>query len=230
MKFVGFQKLTLLDYPGKVACTLFTLSCNFRCPFCHNGELIDNIKIYEVYEEEEILSYLQKRKGVLDGVCITGGEPLLNKDLPQFIAKVKLLGYSVKLDTNGSRPQELKYLVKNKLIDYVAMDIKNSFEKYKITSNASDEDIDSVKLSIKYLLEGQIDYEFRTTIVSEFHTAEDIETLAKEIKGAKRYFLQNFVDSEYVIEKNLHSVPFETLKKMKNNASRYINDVQLRGV
>lgn len=230
MKFVGFQKLTLLDYPGKVACTLFTLGCNFRCPFCHNGELVDNIKAYEIYEEDEILSYLKKRKGILDGVCITGGEPLLNRDLPQFIERVKQLGYSVKLDTNGSMPQELKYLAQNKMIDYVAMDIKNSFEKYKITSNATDDDINNVKLSIKYLLEGHIDYEFRTTVVSEFHTAEDIEDVAKEIKGAKRYFLQNFVDSEYVIEKNLHSVPLEGLLEMQKNAAHYIDEVQLRGV
>lgn len=229
MKICGLQKLTLLDYPGKTACTIFTGGCNFRCPFCHNGDLVLGGDVGEI-PEAEIFAFLKKRIGILDGVCITGGEPLLNDDIRDFILGVRELGYSVKLDTNGSRPKLLKELITDGLVDYVAMDIKNSKVAYPETVGIDRFDVSGVEESIRFLITSGIEYEFRTTVVSEYHTKERIEELAKWISGAKRYFLQNFKESDGVIKKGLSPVGEESLKEFSEIAKRYINNVELRGV
>ena len=198
MKFYGFQKMTMLDYPGKVACIVFTGGCNLRCPFCHNALLVtqvDNV----VYDEEEIIEYLNKRKGLLDGICVSGGEPLLQIGLENFLQRVKELGYSIKLDTNGTFPARLKSLVEKGLVDYVAMDIKNCKEKYSLTTGTDSFDIAKIEESVNFLLSGKVDYEFRTTIVDGLHETQDIVKIGEWIKGAKKYFLQNFVDSGNLI-------------------------------
>lgn len=228
MIFGGFQKLTLLDYPGKVACTLFTKGCNFYCPFCHNAYLVD-LNETENITSDEVLSYLKKRQGILEGVCISGGEPLLHKEIEDFMKEVKALGYSIKLDTNGSFPKRLKELVEKGLIDYVAMDIKNSFDKYAMTAGLKDINLDDIKESIDFLLSDAVDYEFRTTVAQELHTPEDIEEIAKSIKGAKKYFLQNFVDSGNIIGENLHPTDENILEKMKTKASQYVSNARIRG-
>ncbi len=228
MFFGGFQKLTLLDFPEKVACTLFTKGCNFYCPFCHNANLV-KLGEEQNIPEEEVLSYLRKRIGILEGICITGGEPLLHSDLPDFIRKVKELGYAVKLDTNGSFPKQLKQLAKEKLIDYVAMDIKNAMEKYSATSGCESLDINLINESIDFLMENTIDYEFRTTVVAELHTVSDIKAIAKRIAGAKKYFLQNFVDSGNIIGENLHPVNEETLNQMESAAQEFVKPAKIRG-
>ena len=226
----GLQKLTLLDFPGHVACTLFSHGCNFRCPYCHNAMLVTEEKSGDVFSDEEILSYLKKRKGILDGVCFTGGEPLIQKELPDFIRKVKELGFLVKLDTNGSFPERLKELVGEGLVDYVAMDIKNSLSKYGDTIDIKNFSTEKVEQSIDFLIGSSIDFEFRTTIVAEYHTIQDIEDIAKRIKGAKKYFLQNFVDSGNLIGENLHAVSKETLEKMRETALKHLENVEIRGI
>jgi len=226
MVFGGIQKLTLLDFPGKVACTVFTVGCNFRCPFCHNGSLVEG-EPFEHIADETVLDLLKKRQGILEGVCITGGEPLLQPELPDFLRKVKALGYPVKLDTNGSFPEKLKALVHEGLVDYVAMDIKNCPDRYAETAGVDDVKVDE---SIDFLLSGKVDYEFRTTVVEEFHTVRDIEDAAKRIRGAKRYFLQSFVESEFVLADNLHAPSKATLEEMKAVAAPYVHEISLRGV
>lgn len=230
MKICGFQKMTTLDFPGKIACTVFTGGCNFRCPFCHNATLVTDIDDNAVFSEEEILSYLYKRKGILDGVCITGGEPLLQKDIAEFIAKVKETGMLVKVDTNGSYPEKLKELVQNGLVDYVAMDIKNSKEKYPLTVDIPDYDISKVEESVDFLLSGAVDYEFRTTVVKEYHTADDIADITKWIAGAKRYFLQGFVDSGNLIGSNLSAVTPQEMVEFCARAQKTVPNTVLRGV
>ena len=230
MQFSGFQKLTLLDYPEKTACTLFTAGCNFRCPFCHNAALVTHIDNENYFTEEYVLEYLKKRAGVLDGVCITGGEPLMHKELPDFIAKVKELGYKVKLDTNGSYPDRLATLIDGGLIDYVAMDIKNCREKYIETADCSPEYLQKIEQSIELLKQKKIDFEFRTTVVKEFHTVDDIKKIAEWINGADKYFLQNFIDSGDLIQKNLSAVNPETLELMRSFAQDTIPKVEKRGI
>jgi len=230
MKIYGLQKLTLLDYPTKTACTIFTGGCNFRCPFCHNALLVTDIDDTDTYTEEEILDFLSKRRGLLDGVCITGGEPLINSDITEFIAKIKALGFCVKLDTNGTFPEKLKELIEKGLVDYVAMDIKNTKEKYAKTAGVERLDLSKIEESIGILMQSGIDYEFRTTVVAEFHSEEDIEKIAEWIKGAKGYFLQNFEDSGNTICKNLNPVYSDVLKKMKERASVFVQNTQTRGV
>ncbi len=225
----GFQKMTLLDFPGRVACTLFSGGCNFRCPFCHNAGLVIGQEM-ETYGEEEILDYLKKRKGLLDGVCITGGEPLLRTDIKEFIVKIKELGYSVKLDTNGSRPEKLRELIDEGLVDYVAMDVKSSMEQYGKAVGIEGFDTTEIEESIDLLLEGRVDYEFRTTVVKPLHRVEDIENLCKRIKGAKRYFLQNFVDSGDLIGEGMTAHDRGALDMMLETAKKYIPETQLRGV
>lgn len=228
MIFGGMQKLTLLDYPGKVACTLFTKGCNFYCPFCHNAFLVNADGREESITEEEVMEYLKKRRHLLDGVCITGGEPLLHDRLFDFLKKVKEIGYRVKIDTNGSFPEKLKALFKDGLIDYVAMDVKNCFSKYQLTSGCGNLNIKKIEESIKFLLQGGIGYEFRTTVVKELHTPEDIEDLAREIGGADKYFLQNFVDSGNILRENLHPVDSETLLEMEKMAKKHIKNACIR--
>lgn len=230
MKICGFQKMTTLDFPGKIACTVFTGGCNFRCPFCHNALLVTDIDENAVFSEDEILTYLYKRKGILDGVCITGGEPLIQKDITEFIEKVKETGMLVKLDTNGSNPKKLKELVENGLVDYVAMDIKNSKAKYPLTVDIPDYDISKIEESVEFLLSGAVDYEFRTTVVHEFHTADDISDIAKWISGAKRYFLQGFVDSGNLIGSGLSAVSSQEMENFCTQAQDFVPNTVLRGI
>ncbi|MBO5332971.1 MAG: anaerobic ribonucleoside-triphosphate reductase activating protein [Clostridia bacterium] len=226
----GFQKLTILDYPGKVACIVFTPGCNFRCPFCHNAALVTHIDKDTYIDEDEVLSYLRKRQGILDGVVITGGEPLLQDGIEEFIGKIKDLGYSVKLDTNGSFPEKLISLVENGLVDYVAMDIKNSKAKYMTTIGVDNIDMTSIEKSVDFLLQNKVDYEFRTTIVDGFHTLDDIQDIVVWIKGAHKYFLQNFVDSGDLIQSGLSPVSVDMLKEMKKKATEFVPYVEIRGI
>lgn len=232
MNFYGFQKMTLLDFPGKVACTVFTGGCNFRCPFCHNAQLVKTDDMPEIIPEEEILSYLKKRQGLLEGICVTGGEPLLWETLPAFLKKVKELGYAVKLDTNGSFPDRLEQAAGDGLIDMVAMDIKNSPERYAETIGLARIDLGELEKSIRFLLRGTIPYEFRTTVAREFHTEEDIRAAAKWITGADRYYLQCFTDSGNILggEGILHPYSGEEMKKLCDAAREYVPSTQLRGI
>ena len=201
MVISGMQKLTLLDYPGKTACLLFTQGCNFRCPFCHNASLVVNIPKEAEISEDEFFKFLQKRKGILDGVCVSGGEPLLQPDIELFIRKIKDMGFAVKLDTNGSFPDKLIHLVEEGLVDYVAMDIKNSPETYVLTAGVDVLDMEAIRGSVLYLKDGNIPYEFRTTVVKHYHSKEGFEEIGKWLVGADKYFLQNFVDSGDLIGK-----------------------------
>ena len=221
--------MTMLDFPGKIACTIFTAGCNFRCPFCHNAPLVTHIDGQE-FSQEEILSYLNKRKGMLDGVCITGGEPLLQKDIKDLIIKIKELGYAVKLDTNGSFPDVLKSLVSQNLIDYVAMDVKNSPSKYALTAGSSESVVEKVDESIKFLLSGAIPYEFRTTVVKEFHTPTDFEEIGKWIEGADAYYLQAFVDSGDLIGTSLNALPKMEMEQCMNFVRPFVKKVEIRGI
>ncbi len=228
MKFNGFQKLTLLDFPGHVACILFTAGCNFRCPFCHNAGLVTHIDNENAFSEEEVLEYLKKRAGMLEGIVITGGEPLMQPELEDFIIKARELGYKIKLDTNGSYPEKLCSLIEKGLLDYVAMDIKNSLSKYPKTSGCENLDIEKIEKSIDLLMEGRVDYEFRTTVSEELHEEEDIEEIARRIKGAARYFLQNFSDSGDIIKGSFTPVNSQKMEKMQNLATPYIAEVVIR--
>ncbi len=230
MNFNGFQRLTLLDYPGKVACTLFTAGCNLRCPFCHNASLVTHIDNASIYKKEEILSYLKKRQGILEGVCISGGEPLLQPDIEEFICEVKALGYNVKLDTNGFYPDKLISLVNKGLIDYVAVDFKNTYEKYPLTTGIENLDITPFKKTVEFLLSGKVDYEFRTTVVEGIHETQDIVEIAKTIKGAPRYFLQSFVDSGDLIMNGLCAISPENMKKMALLAGEFVTNTKIRGI
>jgi len=203
MRISGLQKMTLLDYPGKIACTVFLGGCNFRCPFCHNGELLDGSG-EPVMDEQEFLGFLSKRKGLLDAVCISGGEPTLQAGLADLLEKIKKMGYLTKLDTNGSRPEVLKALVERGLLDYVAMDIKNSPERYAQTAGAAVQP-EKIEESIRYLLEDHVDYELRTTVVAQLHDVESVVKMGEWVtacadgKKAKRWFVQPFVDRDTVL-------------------------------
>lgn len=230
MKICGFQKMTLLDFPGQVAATLFTGGCNLRCPFCHNALLVTEAEDLEEYSEDFIIGYLEKRKGVLDGLAITGGEPLIHKDLMPFIERVRHLGYKVKLDTNGCFPDRLKDLVARKLLDYVAVDVKNTKEKYGETVGIPGFDTGAVEETVAFLKKGLVPYEFRTTVVREFHTFEDIKGIGSWIEGADAWFLQNFVDSGKLIGEGLHAVPREELQRMAEEGRTFVKKCELRGV
>lgn len=229
MTIHGFQKMTLLDFPGRVACTLFTAGCNLRCPFCHNAGLVTKLNTAERIDEGDIFSYLQKRRGILDGVCITGGEPTLQPDLPDFIRHVRELGYAVKLDTNGTHPDALSALLSEGLLDYVAMDIKNCPDRYAETVGIEGFDLSLVQTSIDLLMNGSVDYEFRTTVTHELHTPQDIGALAAWIAGAPRYFLQPFVDSGNLIGTNLHAPSHEILDEMLTAARQILPASAIRG-
>lgn len=224
----GFQKMTVLDYPEKVACTVFLTGCNFRCPFCHNASLVTENWIRGV-GIDEIFSYLEKRKGLIDGVCITGGEPLLNNDIEDLIRPIKSMGYLVKLDTNGTNPTRLRELIENGLVDYVAMDIKNSSEKYALTCGVKAVNFTKIEESINLLINGNIDYEFRTTVVEPLHTVEDIEKIGKLIKGAKSLYLQGFVDSGDLIGNSMNAVNRETMQEMLERVKPYVGHAEIRG-
>ncbi|MBE5927312.1 MAG: anaerobic ribonucleoside-triphosphate reductase activating protein [Lachnospiraceae bacterium] len=225
----GLQKLTLLDYPEKTACTVFTGGCNFRCPFCHNASLVTRLNSEEI-NEDDFFSFLKKRKNVLQGVCITGGEPTLMPDLPDFICKIKELGYLVKLDSNGYRPEILKQLVNDGLIDYIAMDIKNSESKYSLTAGVPDLNIDKIKESIDFIINSEIDYEFRTTVVKELHSPQDIEDIGLLIKNSKKYFLQSFIDSGDLINTGYSAYTKEEMQQLLEIATQKVTkNAYLRG-
>lgn len=228
MIILGLTKTTLLDYPGKVAATVFTGGCNFRCPFCHNGHLITNIDGCESISEETVLEHLEKRKNVLEGVCITGGEPTINTDLPDFIRKICEIGYKIKLDTNGTNPGMLDTLIKEKLIDYVAMDIKNSKEKYIVSAECNDEQLKDIERSVEILKSSNIEYEFRTTLVRELHEKEDIEKTAEWLKGCSKWYIQSYVESENVLEKRFSSYSKEEILSLIQEI-KGIN-IELRGI
>ena len=228
-KFMGIEKLSLVDYEGKLACTLFTNGCNFKCPFCHNSSLVTNYDNNNYIEDEEIYLYLEKRKKQIDAVVITGGEPTLMPNLIEHITKIKQLGYLVKLDTNGTNPDIIKKLLDLNLIDYIAMDIKNSYNKYDVTTGIKNISLDNIKQSINLILNCNIDYEFRTTLVKEYHNEEDIKEIALMIKGAKTHFLQCFIDKGTCIKNDLHEVSKEDALKFKQILEHTISYVSLRG-
>lgn len=228
--FFGLQKLTLLDYPGKMAATLFTGGCNFKCPFCHNSDLVFLPENLVEVSVEDILNFLKKRQGILEGVAITGGEPLLHKGIEHFIRQVKDMGYKVKLDTNGTFPDRLKHLVNEGLVDYVAVDVKNTPERYAETIGVAGMGLENIRETIEFLKEGHVPYEFRTTVVKEFHTEEDIIGIAKWIEGADAYYLQSFVESDRVIQKGLHPVTPETLHHYRDLAAPYVKKAEVRGI
>ena len=231
MFVAGLQKLTLLDYPGKVACTVFTAGCNFRCPFCHNAPLVLPERMGQDVTEEDVLAFLGKRVGILDGVAITGGEPLLHKEMAGFLQKIKEMGYSVKLDTNGSFPDHLKELVKADLVDRVAMDIKNAPGLYGATAGIEGFDISGVEESKNFLLEGSIDYEFRTTVVKGLHTKESLTEAAEWIAGAKEYYLQQFKDSGDVIAiDGLGAYDEKEMHALADAVAEFVPSVKVRGV
>lgn len=227
MKISGLQKLTLLDFPDVVSCIVFTKGCNLRCPFCHNSSLVVDSKLTPEIDEEEVFSYLNKRKNILDGVVISGGEPLLQKDIKDFIVKVKTLGYKVKLDTNGVNSKLLSELIDEKLVDYVAMDIKNTFDKYDMTTGKLNSRIDNIKESIRILKKEKVPYEFRTTIVKDFHNIEDIKKILKYINGSK-YFIQNFVDNENTIKKGLTGFTKDELININNELKKDFTNFKIR--
>ena len=232
MRIGGLQKLTLLDYPNHVSCTVFTAGCNMKCPFCHNRDLVFIPENFEFYNPESIFEYLRKRQGTLDAVAITGGEPLLQPGLRDFIMEVRKLGFKVKLDTNGYYPDKLKKLVEEGLIDYVAMDVKAPLPKYPVTVGLPESGFhtEQIQESIRYLLSGAVDYEFRTTVVREFHTKEDLVAIAKMIKGCKHYYLQQFVDSGRCIEQGFSAYNREEMYELKEEVAKYIPEVELRGI
>ena len=230
IRFYGLQKLTLLDYPGNMAATVFTGGCNFRCPFCHNRSLVFLNENDSEIDNEDIFDFLKSRNKILDGICITGGEPLLHKGITAFIKRVRDLGLKVKLDTNGSNFEALRRLIDEKLVDYVAMDIKNSPEKYAMTIGLENYDLSEIEKSKNYLLENHVDYEFRTTIVREFHEPEDLRKIGEWIRGAKHYYLQNFEDHGTCIQAGLGEVDLHTLETMKRIAGEYVEHIEIRGI
>ena len=228
MQIEGLQKLTLLDFPSRVACTVFFGGCNFRCPFCHNGTLVKTGK-GEGIELDAFFSFLKKWQGILDGVAISGGEPLLQKDLPDFLYRIKEMGFAIKLDTNGSYPQKLRSLVEGALVDYVAMDIKAPLDRYDALAGTS-VDKDAIAQSVTYLLQGGVDYEFRTTLVKPYHTVSDMEKIGEWIKGAKRYFLQGFVDSGDLIGQGMEAFSKEEMAACLKTVQPFVPCAALRGM
>ena len=228
MNIVGLQKLTLLDYPGHVACTVFLQGCNFKCPFCYNSSLIksDSDNFISL---DEFFTFINSRKKVLDGVAITGGEPLLNLEIKEFIKQIKELNLLVKLDTNGSNPSLLKELLDANLVDYVAMDIKNSYDKYPTTCGVN-VNLEDIKESISILMNSSIDYEFRTTVVKEYHDIEDFKLIGEMIKGAKNYFLQSFQNKDSVLSKELHSMSKNELQECLKEVQQFVINASLRGI
>ncbi len=231
----GLQKMTLLDYPGKVACTVFLQGCNFRCPFCHNSGLLEG-EGPETIPPEELLAFLKKRVGLLDGVCITGGEPTLQRELPELLVQIKALGFLVKLDTNGSRPDVLKVVVEAGLVDYVAMDIKNCPERYGDTTGVPGISLSRIEESIRFLLAGNVTYEFRTTVADELHDEACMEGIGKWLteldpdRKAAQFFIQPYVDRDSVLTTGLHTPTAEKLQKMLEAIKPYAYNANLRGM
>ena len=230
MVVFGLQKLSLLDYPGKTACTVFTGGCNFRCPYCHNASLVVGLDEVEPISNDDFFTFLNKRRNILDGICITGGEPLLQPDIETFIREIKNLGYSVKLDTNGTFPDKLIRLVDENLIDYVAMDIKNSPQKYDVTVGLTGIDFSKIKCSVEFLLSNLINYEFRTTVVKELHNKEDFLSIGEWIKGAKQYYLQSFIDSGDILGGSFSAYSKTELEEIKELMLPFVKETHIRGV
>lgn len=234
MEIAGLQKTTCIDYPGKVACIVFTKGCNFRCPYCHNSSLVLEDGQANLESVEGILAFLEKRKGILDGVCITGGEALLQKNLSDFIRQVKSKGYLVKIDTNGTSPKKLKQLMDDRLIDYIAMDVKHTQAEYHVATGIDDTDINKIKESIKIISSGTIDYEFRTTAVKGIHKQQDFLAIGQWIRGAKRYFIQNYQGSDETIanktqsNQDLKSFTPRELESILHMVREYVPSTQLR--
>ena len=228
MKIQGLQKMTLLDYPGRVACTVFLGGCDFRCPFCHNFELVSG-PMPTALDDDGLLAFLDTRHGLLDGVAITGGEPCLRRDLPDLIGRIRAAGFPVKLDTNGNHPRMLERLLREGLVDYVAMDVKNSPAKYARTIGLDDIDLTPIDESIRLLLEGSVDYEFRTTVVREFHEASDFEEIGAWIAGAKRYFLQPYEERDTVPDRSLGAPDPASLRAFRDIAAGYVQMAAIRG-
>lgn len=228
MNIHGLQKLTLLDYPGKVACTVFLGGCNFRCPYCHNAELLDGTAP-AVMDDSELLAFLKKRQGLLDGVCITGGEPILRPELPELLSRIRELGYQVKLDTNGSDPDRLSNILSCGLVDYVAMDIKNSPERYGLTVGIPDFDVRPIQESVRLLMEGKTEFEFRTTVLHFFHDDEAIRSIGQWIAGSPRYFLQSFVDRDTVPVAGLCPPAPQVMEHWLEIVRSFVPNAQIRG-
>lgn len=230
MQINGLNKITLLDYPKHLAATIFLGGCNMRCPFCHNASLVMDSRSQPVISPAEVLSYLGKRRNLLEGVCITGGEPTLYPDLPDLIRKIKDLDYKVKLDTNGSNPSMMKSLVEQGLVDYVAMDIKNSKEHYGLSSGIKNIVLKPIEESVSYLLSGRVEYEFRTTVVKEHHTEADMLLIGNWIKDADAYYLQSYEDSGDILTRGLSAPGKETLLHYAELLTPYVKSVALRGI
>lgn len=230
MNLQGLQRLTLLDFPGVTACTVFTSGCNFRCPFCHNAPLVINAPTQPAIDEEEFFAFLKKRQGILEGVAVTGGEPLLQSDIAPFLRRIRDLGYRVKLDTNGSMPDRLGALLDEGLVDHVAMDIKNSPSKYGLTVGVPDFDIAPILHSIDLLMHNGVSYEFRTTLVRQFHTDKDMFDISLMLKGAQAYFLQAFRPGENVIDSNLSALTPTEMEEYRSLVLPLVPNTALRGV
>ena len=234
MKIAGLQKMTLLDFPGRIACTVFLQGCNFRCPFCHNSDLLPG-QGEVLMDDGEFLAFLKKRRGLLDGVCVSGGEPTLQPELEKLLKGIKELGFAVKLDTNGSKPDTLKKLVEAGLVDYVAMDIKNSPDRYGDTTGCPGINLDKVAQSASYLITGPVDYEFRTTVVAELHDDESVERmgqwLASLVPGEKpkRLYLQSYVDRDSVLVSGLHAPEEKQMSAWADILTPYIVSAEVRG-
>ena len=230
MRICGLQKLAMVDFPGKVAATVFTGGCNLRCPFCHNALLVTRLEESPAMEESEILDFLKKRKGLLDGVVLSGGEPLLQSGMVDFLRKVRELGYAIKVDTNGCYPAVLREILAEGLVDYVAMDIKNSREKYAETCGLSAMNLSPVEESIRLLRESGVEYEFRTTLVRELHTIQDMEAIGRWLGEVPRYYLQQFVDSGNLVNSGFTAFEAEEMAEMAAVLRSYVTNVDLRGV
>lgn len=230
MKICGWNKTTLLDYPGKVAATIFLGGCNFRCPFCHNSSLVLHFREIPGISMEELLAFLKKRKGILDGVCVTGGEPTIDPELDTLLREIKHLGYLVKLDSNGTRPQVLKNLVKDGLVDMIAMDIKSSPENYGKVAGVNTVPMERIQESIDFLMSGSIPYEFRTTVVRELHSQEDFRSIGKWLSGAEAYYLQAYKNSPEVLKPGFSSYTREELEHFRSLLQNDIPSTEIRGI
>ncbi|MDE7222277.1 MAG: anaerobic ribonucleoside-triphosphate reductase activating protein [Acetatifactor sp.] len=230
MYFCGINKTTLLDYPGHVAATLFTGGCNMRCPFCQNSTLVLAPQEQPEILDKEVLDFLRRRQGILEGVCITGGEPSLQPGLADFIRRVRELGYLVKLDTNGYRPQILKELLEERLLDYVAMDIKSSKERYGIACGLPEVDLQRIEESVELLKISSVPYEFRTTVVKGIHSPEEFTAIGQWLQGCRAYYLQSFCDSAQVMQPGFAKFGRVELEGMRERAAQYISRVELRGL
>lgn len=224
----GIQRMTLLDYPGKCACTVFLALCNLRCPFCHNASLVLT-NPEPVMDEDAFFAFLKKRKGLLDGVCVTGGEPTLRKDLPEFIRKIKSMGYLTKLDTNGSSPEMLRQLLEESLLDYVAMDIKNCPDRYAATCGGPDI-LTHVEDSLDLLRNSAVEYELRTTLCKPFHDEDALKAIGKWLSGTKNYYLQSFVDSGDLVGTGVSGFTKEEMEALRQAVLPYIPNTRLRGI